>query len=62
MHIFELKSDNRIAIKQSAEMLVEAFKVHWPNAWPDFQSAMKEVEEAMQPGKITGRLWMMTDR
>jgi aminoglycoside 6'-N-acetyltransferase I len=31
---------------------VSAFKVHWPNAWPDITSAMKEVEEAIQPGKI----------
>ena len=33
-------------------MLVEAFRIHWPNAWPDMQSALKEVEEAIQPGKI----------
>jgi len=52
MHIIELKSDNQIAIKQSAEMLVEAFKVHWPNAWPDIQSALEEVKEALQPGKL----------
>jgi aminoglycoside 6'-N-acetyltransferase I len=52
MNIIELKSDNQIAINQSAEMLVEAFKVHWPNAWPDIQSALEEVEEALQPGKL----------
>ena len=52
MQIIDLRSDNPKAIEQAASMLVEAFKIHWPNAWPDMQSALKEVEEATQPGKI----------
>lgn len=52
MQIIDLRSDNPTAIEQAACMLVSAFKVHWPNAWPDMQSALKEVEDAIQPGKI----------
>ena len=52
MQIIDLRSDNPVAIEQAASMLVEAFKVHWPNAWPDMQSALKEVADAIQPGKI----------
>ena len=52
MQIIDLSSNNQTAIEQSASMLVSAFKVHWPNAWPVMQSALNEVEEATQPGKI----------
>jgi len=52
MQIIDLRSDNPAATEQAANMLVDAFRVHWPNAWPDMQSAMKEVAEAIQPGKI----------
>jgi aminoglycoside 6'-N-acetyltransferase I len=52
MQIVDLRSDNSKAIEQAASMLVSAFKVHCPNACPDMQSALKEVEEATQPGKI----------
>jgi aminoglycoside 6'-N-acetyltransferase I len=52
MQIIDLRSANPKAIEQAANMLVEAFRVHWPNAWPDMQSAMKEMAEAIQPGKI----------
>lgn len=52
MQIIDLRSDNPKAIEQAASMLVSAFRVHWPNAWPDMQSALKEVEEATQPGRI----------
>ncbi len=52
MQIINLRSANPVVFEQAANMLVEAFRVHWPNAWPDMQSALKEVEEAIQPGKI----------
>jgi aminoglycoside 6'-N-acetyltransferase I len=52
MQIIDLMSDNPTAIQQAASMLVSAFKDHWPNAWPDMQSALKEVKEVFQPGKI----------
>ena len=52
MQIIDLRSANLLVIEQAASLLVEAFKVHWPNAWPDMQSARKEVEDALQPGKL----------
>lgn len=37
---------------QAAVVLVEAFKEHWPIAWPDMESAMEEVHDAIQPGRF----------
>lgn len=40
------------AIQQAANLLVESFREHWPNAWPDLPAALEEVREALEPGKI----------
>ncbi len=37
---------------RAAELLVEGFREHWPNAWPDLASAQDEVREALEPGKL----------
>ena len=52
MHIINLTSDNKAAVQQAATLLVEAFKEHWPDAWPDMESALVEVEEMLQPERI----------
>jgi aminoglycoside 6'-N-acetyltransferase I len=33
-------------------LLMEAFAEHWPKAWPDLPSALNEVRECLQAGKI----------
>ena len=38
--------------RRAAEMLVEGFREHWPDAWPDPESALDEVREALNPGKV----------
>ena len=43
MKTIDLKADNQDAIQQAASLLVEGFKEHWPKAWPDLDSALKEV-------------------
>ncbi len=52
MHIGDLPPGDTEAIEQAAALLVEAFRQHWPRAWPDLSSARDEVTEALQPGKI----------
>ena len=32
----------------AAELLVLAFRDHWPNAWPDMAAALEEVHEMHQ--------------
>lgn len=34
-------------------MLVEGFRDHWPNAWPDMDAALEEVQESFAPGRIS---------
>ena len=36
----------------AANLLVEGFREHWPAAWPDIHAALKEIDEALEPGTI----------
>lgn len=51
--IIDLQPDDEAAIQQVAMMLVEAFKEHWPDAWPDMGSALQEVHESFSPDRIS---------
>jgi aminoglycoside 6'-N-acetyltransferase I len=42
IRIEPLRADNEDALRQAAELLVEGFRVDWPEAWPDFESALAE--------------------
>lgn len=53
MKIINLLSENKDAIEQTAEILVEAFKEHWSNAWRDIEAARKEVEESFADERIS---------
>jgi aminoglycoside 6'-N-acetyltransferase I len=52
MRISDLDRRNQDHIRQAAELLVEGFREHWPNAWPTLESALREVAEALGPEKI----------
>lgn len=52
MQIIDLPFDDEALLHQVANLLVAGFKEHWPNAWPDLQAAMQEVQEASQTGRI----------
>lgn len=45
--IKDLQSTDASAIEQCAVLLVEGFKEHWPEAWHDMESALKEVRELL---------------
>lgn len=52
MNIIDLPIDNRGVIRQTAQLLVEGFKTHWPNAWPELDSALEEVPDPFGQDRI----------
>jgi len=52
MKIIDLQHDNQEKIHQAAQLLFEGFKTHWPNAWPDLDSALEEVRESFGENRI----------
>lgn len=52
VHIVDMPSDDEDIHRQMATLLVEGFREHWPDAWPTLERALKEVREALQPGRI----------
>ena len=52
MQIVDLLPDDEHTIQQAAVLLVEAFKEHWPDAWPELGAALQEVRGAVEAGKI----------
>jgi aminoglycoside 6'-N-acetyltransferase I len=53
MHIVDLRADNRVAIHQVAALLVDGFAANWPEAWPDLDTARKEVQVSFEAGRIS---------
>jgi aminoglycoside 6'-N-acetyltransferase I len=53
MQIIDLRADDEQAVGQVAGLLVEAFREHWPEAWPDLASARQEVGESFETGRIS---------
>lgn len=39
-------------MRQAAALLVEGFREHWPDAWPDMESALDEVRRLVEPENI----------
>jgi aminoglycoside 6'-N-acetyltransferase I len=50
--IVDLADQPPAAREAAAQLLVDGFRAHWPNAWPDLQSGREEVDEALEPEKI----------
>ena len=44
-------TDNRL-INQAAQLLVDAFREHWPDAWPTLAEGIKEVYEMLENERI----------
>jgi aminoglycoside 6'-N-acetyltransferase I len=53
LQIIDLRADDIAAVQQVASLLVEGFKEHWPQAWPDHEAALQEVRESLQPDRIS---------
>lgn len=52
MHIVDFPAGDADVIHQAATLLVEGFRAHSPNAWPDMDAALEEVHEALEPEKV----------
>lgn len=53
MKIINLRPEDEKAIQQVAALLVENFKEHWPDAWPNMDSALQEVQESFGKDRIS---------
>lgn len=53
MEIIDLEPDNAAAIRQTAEILVEAFKEDHPDAWTTLEAAIQEINESFDEGRIS---------
>src|SRR5688500_9373437 len=52
MKIITLSSDHDHLIQQVAQLLMNAFHEHWPDAWPTFEEALEEVHEMLERERI----------
>ena len=52
MNIISLLPNNDFLIQQAAQLLVEAFHEHWPDAWSTFAEGLKEVHEMLESERI----------
>jgi len=52
MKIITLNKDDNHLIQQAVQLLVDAFREHWPDAWPTAKEALKEVHEMLEAERI----------
>lgn len=52
MEIITLSIGNDTLVQQAAQLLVNAFREHWPDAWPTLKEGLQEVQEMLEPGRI----------
>ncbi len=53
MQIIAFSIKDQHLIEQAAEILVEAFKDHWPDAWPTLEDAREEVLASFAENRIS---------
>jgi aminoglycoside 6'-N-acetyltransferase I len=53
IRIIDLSPDDEVAIVQTARLLVDGFKQHWPDAWPTIEAALVEVCDSFGPKRIS---------
>jgi aminoglycoside 6'-N-acetyltransferase I len=52
MKIINITKKETKYIKQAAQLLVDAFREHWPDAWPTLKDAQTEVKEMLEENRI----------
>jgi aminoglycoside 6'-N-acetyltransferase I len=52
MKITSLHHGDEKMIQQAAQLLVDAFCEHWPDAWPTLEDGLKEVDEMLESDRI----------
>jgi aminoglycoside 6'-N-acetyltransferase I len=52
MNIITLAHESGHLIQQAAQLLVDAFRQHWPDAWPTLAEGLEEVHEMLESERI----------
>jgi aminoglycoside 6'-N-acetyltransferase I len=52
VRIISLSAEDHRLIQQAAQLLVDAFREHWPDAWPSLEEGLREVGEMLETGRI----------
>jgi aminoglycoside 6'-N-acetyltransferase I len=52
MKIINLSPDNDHLIQQAAQLLVDAFREHWPDAWTTLAEGLEEIHEMLESDRI----------
>ena len=52
MDILSLTPQNQATLQQAAQLLTDAFRKHWPEAWPTLEDSLKEIEEMLDDERI----------
>ena len=52
MNIISLTLADEELVRQAAELLVNAFREHWPDAWPTLGEGLEEVHEMLESDRI----------
>ena len=52
MKIISLQKEDNDLIQQAAQLLVDAFRENWPEAWHTLEDALKEIDEMLDEERI----------
>ena len=52
MKIITLTKENDVLVQQAAQLLVDAFREHWVDAWPTLEEGLQEVREMLEAERI----------
>jgi aminoglycoside 6'-N-acetyltransferase I len=52
MKIISLQKENEDLIRQAAQLLIDAFREHWSEAWQTFADGLQEVQEMLDDERI----------
>ncbi|WP_345321444.1 GNAT family N-acetyltransferase [Candidatus Villigracilis proximus] len=48
MKIITLTKEDESLVQQAAQLLMDAFREHWPEAWPTMKEAQQEILEMLE--------------
>ena len=52
MDIISFTRENERILQQAAQLLMFAFREHWPEAWPTLEDSMREIQEMLGDERI----------
>ena len=52
MKIITLTKENDALVQQAAQLLMDAFREHWVDAWPTLEEGLQEVHEMLETERI----------